>query len=87
MCSYDHRQPAPNPASTGPHARSGRRTAHNRELSRISDVADHFPAGRVSGEIPWHMVGDVVLLAAALGEAEPSRPRLARLQAQWRCFK
>ena len=37
MCSYDHRRRAPNPASTGPHARPGCRTAHNSELSRISD--------------------------------------------------
>ena len=51
-------------------------------MSGYSDVADDFPAGRVSGEIASHMVGDVVLLAVALGEAEPPRPRLAGLQAQ-----
>ena len=41
-----------------------------------------FSPGRASGEIPLHAVGDAVLLAVALGEAEPPRPRLAGLQAQ-----
>jgi len=63
------------------------RDAHNRELSRIRYVADHFLARRVSGEIPLHEVGNVVLLPVALGEADPPRPRLAGLQAQWPCFK
>src|ERR1019366_5762418 len=48
------------------------------------DVADHFPAGRVSGEVPFHEAGNVVLPAVALGEAEPPRLRLARFQAQLR---
>ena len=48
----------------------------------IRNVADHFLAGRGSGEITVHQVGDAVLLAVALGEAEPPRPRLAGLQAQ-----
>src|ERR1700726_3925670 len=43
----------------------------------VSDVADHFLAGSVSSEIPLHEVGDVVLLAVTLGEAEPPRPGLA----------
>src|ERR1017187_1343181 len=42
------------------------------------DVADHFLARRASGEIPLYEVGNVVLPAVALGEAEPPRPRLAR---------
>src|ERR1039457_1057005 len=42
------------------------------------DVADHFPAGRVSGEVPFHEVGNVMLPAVALGQAEPPRARLAR---------
>src|ERR1700722_13235196 len=45
----------------------------------ISDVADHLLAGRASGEVPFHKMGNGVLLAVALGEAEPPRPRLARL--------
>src|SRR6185312_10139724 len=48
----------------------------------VGDIADHFLAGRISGEIPVHQIGDVMLLAVALGEADPPRPRLARLQAQ-----
>src|SRR5438094_6388669 len=48
----------------------------------VGDIANHFLAGRVRGEIPVHQVGDVVLLAVALGEADPPGPRLARLQAQ-----
>src|ERR1019366_552165 len=43
------------------------------------DAADHFPARRVSGEIPLYEAGNVVLPAVALGEAEPPRPRLAGL--------
>ena len=45
-------------------------------------IADHFLAGRGSGEVPFHEVGNAVLLAVALGEAEPPRLRLARIQAQ-----
>src|ERR1700730_9317683 len=48
----------------------------------IRYVADHLLPGRASGEIPLHAVGDAVLLAVALGEAEPPRPGLAGLQAQ-----
>src|ERR1022692_3424967 len=48
----------------------------------VGNVADHFLAGSVSDEISFHQVGNVVLLAVALGEAEPPRPRLAGLQAQ-----
>ncbi len=48
----------------------------------VGNIADHFLAGRVSSEIPVHQIGDVVLLAVALGEADPPRPRLAGLQAQ-----
>jgi len=39
-------------------------------------------AGRAGCEIPLHTVGDPVLLAVALGEAEPPGPWLAGLQAQ-----
>jgi hypothetical protein len=48
----------------------------------IGDVADHLLAGCGGGEIAAHEVGDGVLLAVALGEAEPPRPWLAGLQAQ-----
>jgi hypothetical protein len=48
----------------------------------IGDVADHFLARRGGGEIPRHQVGDAVLLAVTLGEADPPRPRLAGLEAQ-----
>src|ERR1017187_7295047 len=41
------------------------------------DAADHFLARRASGEIPLHKVGNVMLPAVALGQAEPPRPRLA----------
>src|SRR6202044_4092493 len=45
----------------------------------ISDVADHLLAGCGGGEIAAHEIGDGVLLAVALGEAEPPRPWLAGL--------
>ena len=48
----------------------------------IGNVADHLLAGRLSGEIPAHEVGNVVFLAVARGEADPPRPGLAGLQAQ-----
>ncbi len=48
----------------------------------VTNIADHFLAGRVSGEVPVHQVGDVVLLTVALGEADPPGSRLACLQAQ-----
>ena len=48
----------------------------------ICYVADHFLAGLLRGEVPLHQVGNVVLLAVALSEAEPPGPRLAGLQAQ-----
>jgi hypothetical protein len=49
MYSYDHRRRTPNPASTGPHARSGCRTAHNRELSRIGDITGITPVSARAG--------------------------------------
>src|SRR6266516_5269778 len=42
-----------------------------------------FLAGRAGGKVPFHEVGNAVLLAVALGEAEPPRLRLAGLQAQF----
>jgi hypothetical protein len=48
----------------------------------VGNIADHFLARRAGGEIPFHEIGNVMLLAIALGEAEPPRPRLAGLQAQ-----
>src|SRR5260370_40118931 len=51
-------------------------------MSRYGDVTDHFLAGRISSEIPGHEVRNVMLLAVALGEADPPGPRLAGLQAQ-----
>src|ERR1039457_4195862 len=47
----------------------------------VRNIADHFHAGRVSSEIAVHQIRDVVLLAIALSEAEPPRPRLAGLPA------
>ena len=48
----------------------------------VGDVADHFLARSHGGEISFHVVRDVVLLAVALGQADPpgrgwqgSRPR------------
>src|SRR5438045_3380691 len=40
------------------------------------DIADHFLAGRISSEIPGHEVRKVVLLAVAVGEADPPGPWL-----------
>ena len=50
----------------------------------VSNIADHFLARRPGGEITVHQIGDVVLLAVVLGEADPPRARLAGLQAQLR---
>ncbi|HVQ48568.1 MAG TPA: hypothetical protein VMS92_00870, partial [Mycobacterium sp.] len=58
-----------------------KRTAHNRGLSRIRDVADHLQPGRIGGEVTPNQVRDVVLLAIVVGQTVPPGPRLARLQA------
>src|SRR6266851_6080425 len=47
----------------------------------VGDIADHLLAGLSRCEVPFHEVRDVVLLAVALGEAEPPGLRLAGLQA------
>src|ERR1039457_761548 len=49
----------------------------------VSDVPDHSQAGSACGEVALDEVGDAVLLAVALGEAEPPGPGLAGLQAQF----
>ena len=65
------------PAERGP----PNRTAHNRELSRIGNVADHFLARCGGREIPVHQVRDRPG-CALLGGGRPPRPRLAGDQAQ-----
>src|SRR5258708_13443362 len=49
---------------------------------KVGDIADHLLARRAGGEIPLHEIGNVMLLAVTLCEAEPPRPRLTGHQAQ-----
>jgi hypothetical protein len=48
----------------------------------VGDVADHFLAGLLGGEVAADEVADVVRLAVLLGERVPPGPRLAGLQAE-----
>ena len=58
------------------------RTAHNRELSRIGNVADHFLAGLFRGEVAVDEIGDRAGLAVLPGQRVAPGPGLAGLQAQ-----
>jgi integrase family protein with SAM-like domain len=56
-------------------------SAHNRGLSRIRDVSDHFLVWGVGCEVAVDQVGDRLCAAVVLGQTCPPRPRLARHQA------
>jgi hypothetical protein len=66
------------PAERGP----PNRTAHNRKLSRIGNIAHHLAARGRGGEITADQIGDVMLLAVLLGEAVRPGPGLTGFQAQ-----
>ena len=65
MCSYDDWPAVSAPVGAAPTPHPRRRTAHNRELSRIRNISDKLAPGRVGGKVPAHQIGAVGLIRAA----------------------
>ena len=90
MCSDNDGPSRRPPAREDQRARSPRRTAHNRGLSRIGDVADEFLARRVGGEVLSEQVcgidGPLTCDRGALPGLgwRPCRPAAPRAAAQTR---